>query len=742
MFGEELFDKANDDDNADNNVNEGDEDDMKNMEDNHFADNENENDDNEDEYDDDDEEDVVVRWNIERTTARPCTCCCQLCACWVFLIVVLGILVVAVGSIEFEIGVPFYNRDEINQEREDSYLATERDADFVSTFRQQNQGECVHQNPTILTRNGTLVQDPAPSLGCQRTSTQFLRLLYISSDRESNIITPDNLQEIKTVEDRILSNQQLTRYCYLLNTSYEALPTRDPNDWQQVLLDTADSEPITAACERIGSSLNLLDSLYFDISGNETGLGYYLLPNDQVTQEYNFSQSHFDSMIDYWSAFGQQRTYDLSNFSAAVATVGDTVTVQNLLWTVTSSEFVTGSTGAIGLTTTYALGVPINGYVSSSEDKEDQYEDVGQWLWDEFDSYLKGVNIPGVDLYWNDNKNGMSNAETSYLATQSFSLFPISIVLVLLYLIIMQDSFFIGCMGIMQILLAFVPTLILYRYIIQQTYIGVLNLISFYIILGIGVDDIFVFADQFNHLSHEKRLDQRMQKTFNVAARAMFTTSCTTFISFMSNATSVFPAVSTFGIFSALLVAVNYCAVITFFPAVIAVYHTRYRKKWWDHPSRLFCCCNRAPFDDDDDDDDDVHGNGDDLALNEADDDDQDPPKDQAEEGHKVNENDDVYDDDEGTNFNEETDKPTMSNTPQEQEQKQQHAKKANESVLVRFFRDTWASWVVTLRYPILLIFVGVLALAVYLATELTADEDAPSTLPNGNQYKDQPDIV
>lgn len=144
----------------------------------------------------------------------------------------------------------------------------------------------------------------------------------------------------------------------------------------------------------------------------------------------------------------------------------------------------------------------------------------------------------------------MENAEAGLLAMQSISFFHFCLILVLLYLIYMQDSMFIGLMGIMQILLAFVPTLLVYRYVVGEDYLGILNLIAVYIILGIGVDDIFVFADQFHHQREEKQFDLRMQKTYNLAGKAIFTTSCTTFISFISNAGSAFPAVATFGLFT------------------------------------------------------------------------------------------------------------------------------------------------------------------------------------------------
>ena len=185
------------------------------------------------------------------------------------------------------------------------------------------------------------------------------------------------------------------------------------------------------------------------------------------------------------------------------------------------------------------------------------------------------------------------------------------------------------------------------------------------------VDDIFVFTDQFQLVKSEKDLTRRMQRAFNTASKAMFTTSCTTFISFISNASSAFPAVRTFGIFSALLVLCNFCAVVTFFPAVYAVYQTRVRGKWWDHPSLLFRCKKEVP----------------------------------EENGADGEETEDT-------------------------------------SCLTSFFKNKWAPLILKLRYIILVVFLGVLVAAAVIASGLEPDEEAPTTLPDGNNYLEYSDVL
>ena len=67
---------------------------------------------------------------------------------------------------------------------------------------------------------------------------------------------------------------------------------------------------------------------------------------------------------------------------------------------------------------------------------------------------------------------------------------------------------------------------------------------------------------------------KRLTATLKHAGKVMATTSLSTIFSFVGNTTSVFPAVYTFGAFSAWLVFVNYCSVVLFYPTVLAVHDT------------------------------------------------------------------------------------------------------------------------------------------------------------------------
>ncbi len=77
-------------------------------------------------------------------------------------------------------------------------------------------------------------------------------------------------------------------------------------------------------------------------------------------------------------------------------------------------------------------------------------------------------------------------------------------------------------------------------------------------------------------------LSRRLSQVYRRAAKATFITSFTTTVAFLSNVPSPLLAISSFGLFSAILVMINYLSVLLFFPTVIIAHHV-YRKGR--------CCC-------------------------------------------------------------------------------------------------------------------------------------------------------
>lgn len=94
------------------------------------------------------------------------------------------------------------------------------------------------------------------------------------------------------------------------------------------------------------------------------------------------------------------------------------------------------------------------------------------------------------------------------------------------------------------------------------------SLLSLFLIVGIGCDDILVFTDfwtQASHLSTRKRLIW----TYRNAGKACAATSFTTAASFFANLASVLRPLREFGVFMGLCVVYSYIVICLAFPAVL-----------------------------------------------------------------------------------------------------------------------------------------------------------------------------
>lgn len=158
----------------------------------------------------------------------------------------------------------------------------------------------------------------------------------------------------------------------------------------------------------------------------------------------------------------------------------------------------------------------------------------------------------------------------------------------------------------------------------------------------------------------------------------------------MSNALSVFPAVAAFGLFAALLVLVNYFAVILFFPTAYAVYFKYIKAKWYDHPSRVFRC-NTTPWTDD------LY-----VATTEVNEQPKEKGSDNAETSVEYSE--------------------TRTTTNDEDS-----SQEGDNRRLVAFFRDRWGPMVIKLRFFIVVFFLVVFGVALYLMSDLQPEKDSTS---------------
>ena len=123
---------------------------------------------------------------------------------------------------------------------------------------------------------------------------------------------------------------------------------------------------------------------------------------------------------------------------------------------------------------------------------------------------------------------------------------------------------------------------------------GTLNSLGIFIILGIGADNIFIYMDCWKEsdLYYDTRdLESRMVWTYTRASSSIFTTTVTTACAFFANGISPIPPIYCFGVFTGMLVMVDYVYVITWFPAMMIL---KERGSFFFYIPGYICCAPLA----------------------------------------------------------------------------------------------------------------------------------------------------
>ncbi|XP_073675274.1 protein dispatched homolog 3 [Garra rufa] len=184
------------------------------------------------------------------------------------------------------------------------------------------------------------------------------------------------------------------------------------------------------------------------------------------------------------------------------------------------------------------------------------------------------------------------------------ALFSGGCITVLVY-VLTSFSVFLTFFGLASIGLSCLVALFLYHVVFGVKYLGILNGVAAFVIIGIGVDDVFVFISTFRQSAHLTCSMQRMIYTVKTAGRATFLTSFTTAAAYAANTFSQIPAVHDFGLFMSLIVSCCWLWVSILMPAALCIWsqcgavHANTCPKWWSTLTKL--SASPSPLSDDDD---------------------------------------------------------------------------------------------------------------------------------------------
>jgi len=345
-----------------------------------------------------------------------------------------------------------------------------------------------------------------------------LEIFYEAVDPEKGIFTEEALMEIRDFEHNLVSFPEYSKFCRRFK-SYGGLPCDVPSSVKNIFFTMPNASS--------GSTMDLV----YDGSGNLANIELAL---QELARE----------EVRWWTD---------SDFNG-----------KNLKSRYTRS--------------TFHGGAPLLGYTNWADRNAEQEAKIYDFLGLLFKDYLRRADVPETDpirlpykhIYVTWYEKRMQNYEILHYLWLDM-LFAFGTLATVTSMVLMRlKNIFITFFAAVGVLLAFVASYYFHFVIAGFTSLSLLDFVSFFVIMGIAADDVFLMYNAYQ-LAVGVDPKVKMIIAFKEASSAMLVTSVTTCGSFCANCFSVIKVVRSFGFFMAAVVAWNFINVLTIFPSAILV---------------------------------------------------------------------------------------------------------------------------------------------------------------------------
>jgi protein dispatched 1 len=239
----------------------------------------------------------------------------------------------------------------------------------------------------------------------------------------------------------------------------------------------------------------------------------------------------------------------------------------------------------------YPMGAPRPGYVAVDDREGAQRDEIGEgWLdaveaklFERFAMRASFLSTPYMGLLNEDGTDirfyagYLRSKDSQRIIGLDLSWAGASILAVWVYMSLHTGSVFVASLGMFEILASFPVSIFLYRVFFRVSYLGNIQILSVFVVLGVGADDVFVFFDAFKQSAYEPyevsgTTLTRVLYTARRASKAIFVTSLTTAVAFAATAMSKVMPISAFGALSAIMIFVLFAVNVLFFPPALVLY--------------------------------------------------------------------------------------------------------------------------------------------------------------------------
>ncbi|CAG2238616.1 unnamed protein product [Mytilus edulis] len=183
------------------------------------------------------------------------------------------------------------------------------------------------------------------------------------------------------------------------------------------------------------------------------------------------------------------------------------------------------------------------------------------------------------------------SVELSKNVTGDISVFSVTFTLMIVFACLalmgmncVDNRYFLGLAGILSTCLAILASFGLVS-ACGITFVDIVGIMPF-LILGIGVDNMFILLSGLADTNSAQDVETRIGKTIRTSGIAITITSITDIVAFCAGAASVFPSVRNFSWYTGCAVLFCYINYLTFYTGVMAINESRVTKQL-----HWFTCC-------------------------------------------------------------------------------------------------------------------------------------------------------
>jgi len=429
-----------------------------------------------------------------------------------------------------------------------------------------------------------------PNAKLQEDSADVTFWIY-EAKTEDGLFTKEAIPVLRATEATILDNEEYPNYCKL---DYIEMNGQELSQC---------AKPLTAMNIFYASSWNasLADELLAELTDENVNLYNTLaacvefkilcdvLPAEILTAEnilwVNTTSEKIDSMVNQWDGNGTLNG-DIDQVNLFMATMNKLQTKARHVNFFFDENFNTSNPVVMYSRSTMFWGQLLNGTTNEEESGDKLKEFIMENLFSNWTEITAKDHNPEVQTFYFMGTL-IFDVILKILAVDGAKAFA-SFVAVFFYLRLMLGSWFLTAVGMFEIFLSVPLSWLFFSYIFQIKYFSTLNVLSIFIVIAIGADDIFVFMDAYNQSASKgpeilSSLESRMSYVYRRSGSAMLLTSATTCSAFLCTLASPIAGTRSFGIFAAFVILFDYILVMTLFCTSVVIYHNRFE-------SKRFCC--------------------------------------------------------------------------------------------------------------------------------------------------------